>query len=177
MTSFPEWLVPMAATLTQERFTGPEWLFERKLDGIRMLAFKQGTKVTLSSRNRVPQHYPTVADAIAKLPVKDAILDGDLLEASEHDGERAGVVRPGLDGHGGRGRGAVVVGDEAEPAWIFRAEHDVGTVNIGVAGADRGDSVLEVALEVFGLGAACPEGLHGGGREVGREQGDHGAEP
>ena len=40
--SFPEWLEPMAATLTQERFTGPEWIFERKFDGIRLLAFKHG---------------------------------------------------------------------------------------------------------------------------------------
>ena len=32
----------MAATLTQERFTGPDWIFERKLDGIRLLAFKHG---------------------------------------------------------------------------------------------------------------------------------------
>ena len=40
----PEWLEPMAATLTQERFgTGGDWLFERKFDGIRLLAWKQGT--------------------------------------------------------------------------------------------------------------------------------------
>ena len=39
---FPDWLEPMAATLTQERFSGPEWIFERKLDGIRVLAYKQG---------------------------------------------------------------------------------------------------------------------------------------
>ena len=32
----------MAATLTQERFTGPEWIFERTFDGIRLLAFEQG---------------------------------------------------------------------------------------------------------------------------------------
>jgi bifunctional non-homologous end joining protein LigD len=77
--AFPEWLEPMAATLTQERFTGPDWLFERKLDGIRLLAFKRGSTVTLYSRNRLPQnhHYPTVVDAIANLPVKDAILDGE----------------------------------------------------------------------------------------------------
>ena len=43
--TFPDWVVPMAATLTQERFTGPEWIFERKLDGIRVLAFKHGTDV------------------------------------------------------------------------------------------------------------------------------------
>ena len=77
MTRMPDWLVPMAATLTQERFTGPDWLFERKLDGIRVLAYKQGKTVTLYSRNRLPQHYPTVAKAIAELPVKDAILDGE----------------------------------------------------------------------------------------------------
>jgi bifunctional non-homologous end joining protein LigD len=75
--SFPEWLVPMAATLTQERFTGPEWIFERKLDGIRMLAFKNGKDVKLYSRNQLPQHYPSVADAVAKLPVHDVILDGE----------------------------------------------------------------------------------------------------
>ena len=44
MTGFPDWLEPMAATLTQERFTGPEWIFERKLDGIRLLAFKRGAR-------------------------------------------------------------------------------------------------------------------------------------
>ena len=77
-TSFPEWLEPMAATLTQERFTGPEWIFERKLDGIRLLAFKQGSDVRLFSRNRLPQHMPAIAAAIAHLPVKDAIFDGEV---------------------------------------------------------------------------------------------------
>jgi ATP-dependent DNA ligase len=77
----PGWLEPMAATLTQERFTGPEWLFERKYDGIRLLAFKAGTNVRLLSRNRLPQRYPSVARAIADLPVSDVILDG---EASWH---------------------------------------------------------------------------------------------
>src|SRR5437870_6009385 len=76
-TSFPEWVVPMAATLTQERFTGPEWIFERKLDGIRMLAFKNGADVKLYSRNRLVQHYPSVAHRIASLPVRDVILDGE----------------------------------------------------------------------------------------------------
>ena len=74
----PEWLVPMAATLTQERFTGPDWLFERKFDGIRLLAFKQGPDVRLYSRNRLLQHQPAIAAAIARLPVADAILDGEM---------------------------------------------------------------------------------------------------
>jgi bifunctional non-homologous end joining protein LigD len=75
--AFPEWVVPMAATLTQERFTGPEWIFEQKIDGIRMIAFKNGNEVKLYSRNRLPQHYPSVAEAIARLPIHDVILDGE----------------------------------------------------------------------------------------------------
>jgi ATP-dependent DNA ligase len=74
----PEWIQPMAATLTQERFTGPEWIFERKFDGIRLLAFKRGTDVRLFSRNRLPQDIPAVAAAIAALPVDTLILDGEI---------------------------------------------------------------------------------------------------
>ena len=75
----PDWLDPMAATLTAERFTDPAWTFERKLDGIRMLAFKHGSSVRLLSRNRLSllTAYPAVADALARLPVDDAVLDGE----------------------------------------------------------------------------------------------------
>src|SRR5687767_7786964 len=77
---FPDWVVPMAAKLTQERFTGAEWLFERKFDGIRLLAFKGSEKpgVRLLSRNRLPQHLPAIAAAIDRLPVGDLILDGEV---------------------------------------------------------------------------------------------------
>jgi bifunctional non-homologous end joining protein LigD len=68
----------MAATLTQERFTGPEWIFERKLDGIRLLAFRKVREVRLFSRNRLSQNCPTVEAAIARLDVQDLILDGEL---------------------------------------------------------------------------------------------------
>jgi ATP-dependent DNA ligase len=68
----------MAATLTQERFTSPEWLFERKYDGIRLMAYKQGSDVRLFSRNRLPQHLPDVAGAVAALPPQHAILDGEI---------------------------------------------------------------------------------------------------
>jgi ATP-dependent DNA ligase len=74
----PDWLEPMAATLTQDRFSGREWLFERKFDGIRLLAYKRGADVRLFSRNRLPQDLPALAKAIAKLPVDDVILDGEV---------------------------------------------------------------------------------------------------
>jgi bifunctional non-homologous end joining protein LigD len=78
MKTIPEWLEPMAATLTQDRFTGKDWLFERKYDGIRLLAYKHGGSVKLYSRNRLEQHCPRVAEAVAALPVGDSILDGEI---------------------------------------------------------------------------------------------------
>ena len=80
----PDWLVPMAATLTQERFNGPDWLFERKYDGIRLLAFKRGADVRLYSRNRLPQDLPAVAAAVAGLPPSDLILDGEVTWRGPH---------------------------------------------------------------------------------------------
>jgi bifunctional non-homologous end joining protein LigD len=68
----------MAATLTQERFSGPEWVFERKFDGIRLLSYCDAGGVRLFSRNQLPQNCPAVAEAIARLPVEDVILDGEL---------------------------------------------------------------------------------------------------
>lgn len=74
----PEWLEPMAATLTQDRFAGEEWLFERKFDGIRLLAYKRGNDVQLYSRNRLPQHSPRIEEAIRALAADELILDGEV---------------------------------------------------------------------------------------------------
>jgi ATP-dependent DNA ligase len=82
----------MKATLTQERFASADWVFERKFDGIRLIAFKRGSNVKLYSRNRLPQNLPAVAAAIAQLPVESLILDG---EADWH-----GSTRDDGDGDG-----------------------------------------------------------------------------
>jgi bifunctional non-homologous end joining protein LigD len=82
-STFPDWVEPMAATLTQGRFTGPDWIFERKLDGIRLLAFKNGEDVKLFSRNRLLKEIPAVSEAVGHLPVHDVILDGELTWGSE----------------------------------------------------------------------------------------------
>jgi ATP-dependent DNA ligase len=78
LSPFPDWVEPMAATLTQERFTGADWTFERKFDGIRLVAFKQGADVRLYSRTRRLQNLPGVAAAVSALPVHDVILDGEM---------------------------------------------------------------------------------------------------
>lgn len=79
----------MAATLTDLRFNGPEWTFERKLDGIRMLAFKKGRQVRLLSRNKLvlTDQYPEVVAAIAALPISNAIFDGEATWAWGRQGD------------------------------------------------------------------------------------------
>ena len=77
-SGMPDWLEPMAATLTEERFAGPDWVFERKFDGIRLLAYKRGADVRLYSRNRLLQELPAVARAVAVLPADEVILDGEV---------------------------------------------------------------------------------------------------
>jgi DNA ligase D-like protein (predicted ligase) len=68
----------MAATLTQERFAGPEWAFEKKYDGIRLLSYKRGKEIKLYSRNRLLQHLPAIERAIAAIPAQELILDGEV---------------------------------------------------------------------------------------------------
>jgi DNA ligase D-like protein (predicted ligase) len=77
----------MAATLTKLRFANDDWVFERKLDGIRLLAFKEGDDVRLLTRNRLSHnhHYPDVVKAIAALPVRDVILDGEAMGVWRQD--------------------------------------------------------------------------------------------
>jgi ATP-dependent DNA ligase len=68
----------MAATLTQDRELGAGWLYERKFDGIRLIAYKRGNGVELYSRNRLRQNLPSVEEAVRRLPVENIILDGEV---------------------------------------------------------------------------------------------------
>jgi DNA ligase D-like protein (predicted ligase) len=69
----------MKAVLTADRPAGPEWVFERKLDGIRCLAVKAGGRTRLYSRNELPldDRYPSLAAALGADPADDFVLDGE----------------------------------------------------------------------------------------------------
>ena len=58
---------PMLATLVDRPFSKAGWVFEEKYDGVRMLAYKEDSKVTLISRNGIDRstRYPTIAAEIA----------------------------------------------------------------------------------------------------------------
>src|SRR3954469_21676000 len=74
-------LEPMKAVLTDERFSDPGWIYERKLDGIRCLALKSGERVQLRSRNDLSLNgrFPEIAAALEADPVGDAVLDGEVV--------------------------------------------------------------------------------------------------
>ena len=77
----PSWTAPMLATLTDERFSDPDWIFERKLDGERVLVFRQGNRVRLLSRNRklLNNTYPELVDAYRNQPDGSFIVDGEVV--------------------------------------------------------------------------------------------------
>ena len=71
----------MLATLTDQRFSDPQWLFERKLDGERCLAFRDGRRVRLLSRKRqqLDHTYPEIVDAVRQQAARDFVLDGEIV--------------------------------------------------------------------------------------------------
>ncbi len=77
----PRWRAPCLATLTERRFSDPDWIFERKFDGVRCLAFRDGDEVRLLSRNQKPAeaHYPELVDALAGQRSTEFVIDGEVV--------------------------------------------------------------------------------------------------
>jgi len=71
---------PMLATLTEDYFSDPDWIYERKLDGERCLIYKKNNNVELISRNQKSQNqfYPELVKALKDYS-GDFILDGELV--------------------------------------------------------------------------------------------------
>jgi bifunctional non-homologous end joining protein LigD len=71
----------MKAVLTDERFSDPNWIYERKLDGIRCLASKGDARVDLRSRNDLSLNgrFPEIAAALERDPATNLVLDGEVV--------------------------------------------------------------------------------------------------
>ncbi len=80
----PETVEPMKAVLTQERFSDPAWVYERKLDGIRCIAIKAGRNVRLLSRNNLSMNarFPEIAAALEVNGTMDLVTDGEIVAFS-----------------------------------------------------------------------------------------------
>jgi bifunctional non-homologous end joining protein LigD len=79
-STLPKRLQPMLATLTDAPFDDPNWVFEDKFDGFRMVAEIRRGKVALYSRNGkiISQSYIEVAKALEGVK-GDAVIDGELV--------------------------------------------------------------------------------------------------
>ncbi|MFW6437663.1 MAG: DNA ligase D [Armatimonadota bacterium] len=81
----PDWIEPMLATLTDKLFSDPDWIYERKFDGQRCLAFRHGDEVRLFSRNHnlINNAYPELVEAVGELEHDDFVLDGEIVAFDE----------------------------------------------------------------------------------------------
>lgn len=71
----------MLATLVREPFHLPGWVYEEKYDGYRILAYKEGKRVTLLSRNNNErtETYSQVSEAVGRLTNTTLLLDGEVV--------------------------------------------------------------------------------------------------
>lgn len=71
----------MLASIADEPFSRPNWVFEEKYDGVRLITYKDGANVSMISRNAIDRasHYPGIVAAIRKLKAKTLVLDGEVV--------------------------------------------------------------------------------------------------
>jgi bifunctional non-homologous end joining protein LigD len=71
----------MLATLVDAPFTRENWIFEEKYDGVRMLAYKEGPRVSLISRNAIDrtERFPHIAQSIRELKPGTLLVDGEIV--------------------------------------------------------------------------------------------------
>lgn len=98
--SDPVFVAPTLATLVDAPVDGEEWIFERKLDGIRLVAVRDGDRVRLWSRNHKDRtaHYPEIADALRAQACERFVVDGEVVA---FDGDVTSFSRL-QQGHGRR---------------------------------------------------------------------------
>jgi bifunctional non-homologous end joining protein LigD len=71
----------MKALLTDKRFSDPNWIYERKLDGIRCIAVRSGDQLKMLSRNDLSLNarYPELVEEVAALPRERFAIDGEVV--------------------------------------------------------------------------------------------------
>src|SRR5438045_3129555 len=88
----PQSVEPMKATLTERRFSDPDWIFEPKLDGVRCMAFRDGGEARLCSRTGKAMNnaYPEIVEALESEASSDFVVDGEIVA---FDGNRTSFER------------------------------------------------------------------------------------
>ena len=89
----------MTAVLAREPFSDPDWIFERKLDGVRCVAIRDGVPVRLLSRNDLSlnRRYPEIAAALEEQPQRRFAIDGEVVAFAGAQTSFARLARRGQE--------------------------------------------------------------------------------
>ena len=81
MSPLPRWFEPMRAVLTDDRFSSPDWIFEPKLDGERILTYRDGPSIQMYTRNQLMANdqYPELVEALLKQKSTSYVVDGEVV--------------------------------------------------------------------------------------------------
>jgi bifunctional non-homologous end joining protein LigD len=90
---------PMLATLIERAFDRPGWLWEPKLDGIRILAYIRDGQVELRSRRGLDctKQYPALAADLARQAHQPLVLDGEVCALDEKGVPRFQLLQPRIN--------------------------------------------------------------------------------
>jgi bifunctional non-homologous end joining protein LigD len=80
-TRQPRWIEPMKAILHDRPFSDPDWIYERKLDGERCLAYRTPEGVRLRSRTDklLNNTYPELVEALERESSPEFVVDGEII--------------------------------------------------------------------------------------------------
>jgi len=97
MSKIPFRVSPMLAALVEEPFSRKGWVFEEKYDGVRILAYKEGKKVMLLSRNGIDRtsRYGAIAAELATLDSDTLLVDGEVVVFDIHQVSRFQLLQQG----------------------------------------------------------------------------------
>jgi bifunctional non-homologous end joining protein LigD len=94
----PVLIKPMLATLVDDAFSDPAWLFETKWDGVRAVCFIRNGKARFISRNQIEMtaQYPELANIAQSIRGSNVILDGEIVALDEKGVSRFQLLQPRL---------------------------------------------------------------------------------
>ncbi|MGZ4816119.1 MAG: DNA polymerase ligase N-terminal domain-containing protein [Terriglobales bacterium] len=92
----PRVIHPMLATLTDQPFSSPDWLYEIKWDGYRAIAFIENGKLRLVSRNQneMTSLYPELQVLPKQVKATQAILDGEVVALEQRKQLLQSIITP-----------------------------------------------------------------------------------
>lgn len=103
--ALPAFVAPQLATLVDEPPQGADWLYEIKYDGYRAVTSIAGGRVAIRTRNGLDwtDKFAALVPALAALPCRDAVLDGEIAVADARGHTDFGALQDALS----TGRGAM----------------------------------------------------------------------